>query len=144
MKSLITLLSLLLLVAACKKDDAKVLTRTEMFTSGPWKQIAGTSTKQSDGSVIDVYTGLQACKKDDEFIFLADKTFQQTEGASKCDPSHPQLSFTGTWSFSGNEDLLTVVSGTSGFSARILELTATTLKMENTAGGYIVTVSYRH
>ena len=42
-------------------------------------------------------------KKDDEWIFLANLSWELTQGVDKCNPSSPQVMDHGTWAFLENE-----------------------------------------
>ena len=44
-----------------------------------------------------------ACKKDDEILFKSDLSYVLSQGASKCDPSDPDISDIATWKFLENE-----------------------------------------
>jgi len=144
-KPVLPVLVLFLLITGCKKDKEETKSRKDLLTSGPWKQTAATSVRQSDGTSTDIYTAQLPCRKDDEFGFSAANVFSQTEGATKCSAGDPQVQFTGTWAFVNDETAIKIAAaGAGGLTARILELTATSMKLENTQNGYIMTVSYRH
>lgn len=135
---------LVTIITGCKKEKEQ-LSRHELLTRQAWIQTSATAVRQSDGVSTDVYAGLMDCKKDDTFVFAADNSFQQTEGASKCSPADPQVFFTGNWAFAGDETLIAVSAPGAGSGIfSILELTGTTLRLQITQGGYISTATYRH
>jgi hypothetical protein len=71
----------------------------------------------------DAVPYLQDCKKDDFTTFLADSTHQQDEGATRCDPSDPQIIPLGPWSLSADKTV--VIAG--GYETKIIQLDKTTL-----------------
>lgn len=117
------------LVSSCKKDDdnnsnnpsgGSSATKTEMITAKSWKVTGLTVGGQ------DFYSQMDACDKDDLHTFKTDNTYIYDEGASKCDPSDPQVISTGTWKFTENETKIEY----DGETATIKELTSTKMVLE--------------
>lgn len=155
---------LLLAVAAtvgftsCSKDDDEVSSKskTEYLTASGWKFSSITINPgidfDGDGTAeTDLFTGQDDCDADDLYVFKADKTYTNEEGATKCDPTDDQVYETGTWNFNGDETVLTTLASDSGSVANtynITELNANTLKYTETFtnGGttYTVTSTLTH
>ena len=86
---------------ACKKgkdSDSK----TQLLTNQEWKIIKSESKVNSD-PFIDHYPSLPPCTQDDKYKFNTDNTYVLSEGASKCNPTDPDIIFSGTWHFTQNE-----------------------------------------
>ena len=101
---------LIILVAAtvsCKKGSSGVIVsgNTEYLTQQSWK-ISMYEQKINSGSYVDQFPTIAACSRDDEYKFATNGTYQLTEGATKCNPSDPDLLFTGFWQFLQNEAIL--------------------------------------
>src|SRR5688500_8216772 len=78
--------------SSCKKE--KEQSRTDILTSGQWKIAAFTMTPPRDFDLdgdldSDIYALLDACEKDNYFIFKSDGKLEFYEGATKCDPLDP-------------------------------------------------------
>jgi hypothetical protein len=126
-----TILSLLLMasfvfaLSSCKKDEANNTpkTKTQLLTLAPWKY----SKLEIGSAATGPWTALTnqlACSTDDVYTFKANGTFEKDNGAVKCVSADPQVS-AGNWSFSNNENTLTV----EGFSISSFELSETTLSL---------------
>jgi hypothetical protein len=71
--------------------------------------------------------------KDDIYKFANNNTYQITEGATKCDPSDPDIYDAGTWTFIDNETKIKLSSAGGGSDTlNIQELTSTSLKVSST------------
>jgi hypothetical protein len=135
-KAAIIILSVAVL-AACKKDDNKndSKTKTQLLTSGSWKQtsifftpaIDWNQDGQTENEVLDLYS---PCDRDDLMTFKTDGTVVHDEGASKCDPSDPQIVETTKWKFTDNETKIAIGDPGSADTAQVLELSATVLKVK--------------
>lgn len=132
----VILLSLTLSLASCKKDADK--SKTELLTQSSWKQT--NSETLIGGSWVSDWSTVDACDKDDLTTFKTDKTYQLTEGASKCDPTDPDLIDTGTWSFNSDETAIIV----DGLSAPINALDNNTLVVTSDFGGTSYRSTYGH
>lgn len=51
----------------------------------------------------EVITNMAECDKDNIFMYKADFTVTENEGATKCDPNNPDIKRSGTWEFSEDE-----------------------------------------
>lgn len=147
MKKIATLflaVSMALAVSSCKKDDdnnstpanntgGSNLTKTEILTGRTWKITELTVDGQSQ-----VGTLVTACDLDDIYQFKANGEFIVDEGATKCDPTDPQIETQSTWKFLDNETKLEA----DGEVATITELTTTKLVTEGTLGTAKVVLTY--
>jgi len=81
-------LSLLLLLSACKKQDtvSPIETQTAILTSGNWHLTASTI----DG-LFDVYATLPDCRKDDYYHYNTTGMVETNEGPSTCNATDPQI-----------------------------------------------------
>jgi hypothetical protein len=88
---------------SCKKDA----TFTETLTSDTW--LISSSTYDEDGTgPIAVVDALEACDKDDTFVFKSDNTLTISAGAIKCDPTDDATQ-TATWTLSADEKTITLI-----------------------------------
>jgi hypothetical protein len=108
---------------ACKKSSSNK-TRTELLTSASWRQ-TGAEYKTGGGAWVNSFASIDDCVKDDIITFRADGTVVLDEGATKCDPSDPQVS-SGMWAFQNDETVLTT---SVGIAANIEVLNETTLQI---------------
>lgn len=109
-------------LTACKKESAAP-TQFEILTAKPWKTTGHTTQANTTSPVIDQFTSMQDCDKDDKFVYMPDSTFLQMEGPSKCDPAGPDIRASSTFRFS--DDGLTLFHGS--FPSEILKLTRDSL-----------------
>jgi hypothetical protein len=120
---------LCLLLFACKKDETKEPTKTELMTSAKWKYDNGGVDTNHDGTIdINFSAGiLPACALDNEGTFSSNGTGVADEGASKCTVNAPQTA-PFTWTFNSNETAITLAgAGLFGISGQfnIIALTST-------------------
>ncbi|MBC7384478.1 MAG: hypothetical protein H7296_16040 [Bacteroidia bacterium] len=119
---------------ACKKDEVKTTSKTDLLTAKDWKITAATMTSSS--GTVDIYALLPACNKDDLSKYNTDHTITDKAGATKCDQSEPSTSPGGNWSFINNESGLRIIDKDTT-DASIITLTSSTLKIstvENSSG----------
>lgn len=114
----------LFILASCKKDKDEDPS-TPLSIVGKWKQSSGTYNPAYFGTT-DYFADYEACEKDDIIEFKSDNTFEINEGATKCDPSDPQVLFTDNYSYNAATKTLTI----DGQSI-VIELTATTLTVND-------------
>ena len=101
----------LLFCFACNKKD-KVMTKTEILTSGTWKLTALVEDNDGNGSFeTDIYASFPACQKDDFITFKNNAKVDTDEGPTKCSPSDPQTE-TSNWQFTSNETSIIIDSET--------------------------------
>ncbi|GAB2947118.1 hypothetical protein GCM10027048_10170 [Hymenobacter coalescens] len=119
--------------SACKKDEEKPKTKTELLTAKSWRVTAARETVTTGGQTTssDEYATFGACEKDDFVKFLADKKVEFNEGATKCNTADPQTE-TGAWDFNSDQTKLTLTDPDLGLSLvyDIVELNASTLKVK--------------
>jgi hypothetical protein len=73
---------------------------------------------------------MEACQRDDLFIFSKDGTLIIDEGSTKCDPDDPQQE-SSTWSFQNNESRI-VIDEIPGL---LQELTQSRMRVQVDLGG---------
>jgi hypothetical protein len=100
----LTLVALTTLAASCKKDKTK--SNTELMALAPWKLIKAEFKTGTATTWTDITSSYAPCEKDDNYIFSANGTYENNEGASKCSPSDPQIIETGNWGFADGETRL--------------------------------------
>ena len=140
-----------IIVVSCQKDKdnhSTVKTKTELLTVGTWKYtgaiISPAYDYYGDGTVVkNIFSIMKDCEKDDFEVYKTNGMWEYNEGATRCDPSYPQV-FSLPWNFVDNETKLIL----GGDEHTILELTATTLRLRYSFedGGVIYTEedSYEH
>jgi Lipocalin-like domain len=74
---------------------------------------------------------MRLVKKDNTATFQTDGKFVTDEGATKCDPTDPQTS-TATYTLSSDQKVITIKDSGISLDFKIVEISATTLKMEFT------------
>ena len=156
MKKLFNLFIALVLVGSftgCKKDndDDKPKTKTELLTAKNWRLSAAVASGVYQGVSFsqDGYADMEPCEKDDFLKFNSDKTLIYDQGPTKCDDTaaDPQTD-QGAWDLNSDQTklLLSDSGGGASFGLDILELTASTLKVEysesDTDGTYKYTLTY--
>jgi hypothetical protein len=125
------------LFSACDKPDdlkTEVPSKTDLLTSGQWKITAYTLTPplDLDGDGTPDSNGLaamEACQRDNLFIFSKNGTLTTDEGSTKCNPTDPQQE-SSTWSFQNNETGI-VIDGISGL---LQELTQSRMRVQVDVG----------
>jgi len=136
--ALLTLIAALVLsIGACKKDAAK--SKTELLTQSNWK-IVKEESKSGSGAWVD-NTATLACEKDNQVVFSTTLALELNEGATKCNPTDPQILTTGTWSFLTNETQLQLLlfGSTITYSLDQLDDNTMVLSRSETIGGIIET-----
>ncbi|MBV4357074.1 lipocalin-like domain-containing protein [Pinibacter aurantiacus] len=138
-------------IAGCHKDDNNNggSTKTQLLTSGSWKLTSEyfdvaldvNGDGRAENEVINV---LPSCFTDNLISFKGDGTVTRDEGASKCDPSDPQLIETTNWKFSDNETKIMI--GDPGYEdvGQLVELSATVLKIKLGDPGSGITLTFAH
>jgi uncharacterized protein affecting Mg2+/Co2+ transport len=116
------------LAIACKKDSP---THTQLLSRN-WIQTDITLT--ANGATQSVFAQQSVCDSDDIYGFKADGTLTITEGATKCNPSDPDIKGTGNWTLDANNTKLSITDNTNGAQTFTLEkLTSTDLVISDTA-----------
>lgn len=112
-KLLIAAAILCIAFAACKKDDGgqtntTTTSRKDTLTTGKWmvSSMMLTYTLSGKESTVNIYDSLQACAKDDLYLFLTNGNVTIDQGTTKCDTSAPQQNQSGTWALNSSSDTL--------------------------------------
>ncbi len=90
--------------------------------------------KVGTGQWVDYFATAQTYNKDNIIIFNSNGTFENNEGATKYDPSDPQIIDTGIWSLKNNDATLSTTSAgsTSANEETIDQLDTNTLVLSST------------
>ncbi|MCU0324816.1 MAG: lipocalin family protein [Spirosomaceae bacterium] len=149
MKKLVYLFVIGLFSISCKDKEAAP-SKTELLTKAKWAWTAGTVSPAydffGDGKPIsgDYRSKYPSCYQDDIHIFDAAGKYTADEGATKCDPSDPQIYSQGTWKWDVNETVIVITEDGAIRKWKVNELTETTLKVTEEAaeGGKTYTFQY--
>jgi len=97
-----TLAFLLVCWTACSKSSSSSdnSNRVTLVTKAAWKYDTAGIDLDRNGTIEIGDTTLQACYKDNTYLFNKDSTGVADEGATKCSSTDPQTTAF-TWSFSG-------------------------------------------
>jgi len=132
--SCVALAGLVMFAACSKKNDPAPLTPEQLIvTPKGWVATAVTinpAVRFPDAPPItDFFASQRPCEKDDITFFTLDLKYKVDEGASKCNPSDPQIFDQGTWSFNPAKTIITITStGGDPVAYTIAELSASTFK----------------
>ena len=131
---------------SCTDDDDPIVPQTvDQKLVGSWKVTAATINPAIDldgdsiAETTDIYNSIlfSVCDKDDLTIYSSDYTYKEDEGATKCDPSDPQISETGTWGLNSTKTMVTHThSGIVDPPIVIVSLTSTTLTASTTDASF--------
>ncbi|MCC2548271.1 DUF5004 domain-containing protein [Hymenobacter sp. BT175] len=115
-------------LSACTKQESK----SQVLSGKDWLLTDVTATTPA-AATADIYAQFSRCDQDDFVRFDAVGAYHYDEGRSRCDASTPQTS-TGSWRFSANENIISIVNPNSSFSGdfRLEELSATSLRLSQT------------
>jgi hypothetical protein len=135
--ALLTLITAFILsIGACKKDAAK--SKTQLLTQSSWK-VLKFENRTGSGAWIE-NTSVLACDKDNIFVFGTPATYEENEGATKCNPADPQIIITSTWTFLTNETQLQIPGGGGTLILNLDQLDESTMVLsEPLSGGATVT-----
>lgn len=124
---------LFIFLNSCNKEDTK--TKSVLLTQKEW---VGQKLEIKEGSNpwVDEFPNIDACSKDDRYIFNINNTYSFNEGPTKCDPSDPQVFDTGSWSFTNNETKLQF--GTDEFTIDLLNEDNMILSSQETIDGELI------
>jgi hypothetical protein len=136
-------LTSVLFFAACKKEDAKPQTKTEILTQKPWV-IQKFEERIGTAAWVDDFPNFDACSKDDLYIFRANNTYEFNEGPTKCNASDPQIFETGNWIFKNNETVLSLDG--EDFNIDQLAENSMVISLSESFGGvtYNVRITFRN
>lgn len=104
-KILLIIVAASLVMVSCKKDKDK-RSRTELLTASPWVMVKY-EEKENNGAWDDTFPGIDACSKDDKWIFKTNMSVDLTEGNTACTGNSPnEVLETTTWAFQDGESKL--------------------------------------
>lgn len=145
--SLLATLALACAFTACKKDNEKPKSTSELLMAKSWKMTALTE-QVGTAAASNEYTSMAACEKDNLYKFEASNKFTLDEGPLKCSNSDPQ-SISGNWALTNSDKTLTAVAIDQA-SMSSIEMTGTiekisasefVLKDTDTSGGTTTVVT---
>jgi hypothetical protein len=142
-------------IAGCKKNPYNngSATKTQMLSSGAWKitsdYVDPPIDINGDGRpVYELINSYPSCRTDDLFFFNADGTYVHDEGASKCNPSNPQIEERSNWKLSADESIILIGDPGSEYPAHVIELSSSVFKMKyiDTVAGVINSelITFKH
>jgi hypothetical protein len=122
----------ILLFAACKKDDTTPnnnnnnnTSKKDLIVGGKWQWTGLAMVYSNNGkdSLVDAWSEVKDCDKDDSYTFATDGTGIVEENATKCsdDPQTENI----TWKLINNETQVEVTDDKGPSILTIIELTAT-------------------
>jgi hypothetical protein len=142
------LLAISVLVFRCSDDDDDSAVKTSDLILGSWQTTGDIISPPIDvgaGPISDLYAELEACDKDDLYIFKANGVGEFNEGPTKCDPGDPQ-SAPYAWSLANNDKNLLISQGGTTLTFEIAQLDNTrlilVLKEDYLGTVYTETITY--
>jgi hypothetical protein len=129
-------LAAVLILGACGKDNGTGPSdgKSALLTGAKWKMSAHTVTpgvdEHLDGTLVTNLFSSEGCSEDDVTQYLPNGKWSVDEGASKCDPSDPQVE-TGTWKLNAAGDSLSMESDLDGIilKGKLGSLTASEFRL---------------
>lgn len=118
-------------------EKTVAFTKTQLLTAKPWR-ITGIIEQSPGSSPTDVFSSFLPCEKDNLFLFKTNGTYDNTEGATKCDPMDPQLIDSGSWQLVNNETILNI----DGDSFEVVQITPTSLVLKLYDSGSELTFTF--
>ncbi len=124
--TLVVLAAAMVAISSCKKDENNTsnpsnnASKKELLTAKKWK-----ATGLTLGGT-DFWPQIEDCDKDNINTFKTDGVYIEDEGATKCDPSDPQIITTSTWVFIENDTKLVY----DGDTAKINELSTSKMVLQ--------------
>lgn len=135
-------------------NDNNNQSNTDLIINKKWA-LAAISGKQADGTLVpDWYTTIDDYAKDDYYYFKGDLTWSENTNTLK-QPGHPEEKTDyGTWTLVNGDQYLQLVStmpqppgsSTTYWPVRILELSASKLKLESIdpdGNGEVIWITYK-
>lgn len=121
----------LTITASCKKEEAKVYTKSEILTAHPWKILSSTENGVS---------ALMDCEKDNVLTFLGNGTHTSNPGSIKCDVQETIIN--GTWVLSNDGTQLSITENDDdgnphSYTVTVTELTQSRLTIRLQDGTYV-------
>ena len=127
--SLLATLALACAFTACKKDNEKPKSTSELLMAKTWK-MTGLMEQVGSTTATDEFATAQNCEKDNLYKFEANNKFTLDEGALKCGSTDPQA-ISGNWALTNSDKTLTAVAVDQA-SFTSIEITGTIEKISAT------------
>jgi len=126
-------------VSCCKTDELAVQNNSiKLLTRASWKQIDSERIKNGNPSS-DWHT-YEACRNDNITTYKSDKTYEETEGVTKCNAQDTDIIESGTWSISSDRQTLTK----DGTDFRLVTLEYNKLVLIKQESGYDLRSTFIH
>ena len=146
---LLTVYAVLLFAACSKKKEnpttppSTTKSKKDLVVDGKWQWSAFAFVMNNNGkdSLVDAWSQVKDCDKDDIMTYSANGTGVIDEGATKCDPNAAQTKNI-TWELMNNETQVKVTDDKGTHLLTIVSLTATeaVYKQRVATGGDSITV----
>jgi hypothetical protein len=128
-KYLLAAIAICFITACNKKDTDQPQTKSQLLTARPWKQVKIEQRYNTSDPWTDVTSSSSACELDNLISFTITGSFAETEGATKCSSTDPDIVTTGSWSLQNNDTVLQLtITGSGTVSANIVTLDENSLK----------------
>ena len=109
MKPFLSILSFVLLLAACKKATDVTSREDSLRGEGGWRQTSGSVKYRIPGTnqdtTADYWKNVAECYKDNKIVFKENYDGTVQYGANRCDPSEPSIR-TFFWQLLNNDEVL--------------------------------------
>jgi hypothetical protein len=89
-------------------DTNYTASRYEALTTDKWRLSEVYMNDTAGKEVVEYYSGMKECEKDNFFTFNKNASITSDEGATKCDPSVDQVTTGGTWLLSSDTTQFTL------------------------------------
>ena len=118
--------------AACKKDEPQKSNRDLLIEKTCWKIKTIETKDQTTGTYTDVTHFLfpQACKRDNCYRFYKEGKYEESEGATKCNDSNPDIISSGNWSMASDNKTVTITQEGGSNVYVITSINATNMVVE--------------
>lgn len=110
-KLLFSVLTMAVVVFACKKDEKETKTVAEYLTGHQWRTVSVTINPAYDWyrtgtKITDLFAPLNDCYKDDLLVFDDDGTFYLLNGSVKCEGDEAEREDQGEYTLSADQKQL--------------------------------------
>lgn len=96
---------------SCKEDEVPVETRSnlELLTNNSSKTWVIKEGKAKQGDVsLDIITSQNPCITDNQIVLFQNFDYEFREGATKCEPSDPDIILTASWQLSEDQNTMSI------------------------------------
>jgi len=120
---MLSILTILFIVASCKKSDPYQPTTQELLQNKEWKLSSLTINPALNGTTDYLNGTMQPCERDNTYFFANAfwSSFSLNEGTDVCDPAYSN--YTGFWSFNSDTNVMSFYYGTSSTNITFFNMT---------------------